>query len=250
MKTRLNPWLATTDLFSSLAAATFGALMLYIPYSLDTQRKLQVEATQCGRAFEDRGRKIEECNAQRDRMTRLQEVATRLRESVARELRETPGARQPRSCGEDLCLDVDIRFALNRADIEPEYRDGLRKTAQDVHKALGRFSTAVRQTVELTIEGHTDQTVPAKGDDRERFLYNWRLSSERASSVLHLFHAEGLRAPEYRIIALGYADSERLQPDCRLNDDGCNRLNRRTTFRIRVDTRKLEQQLGQQRVFQ
>jgi len=225
MRTRLNPWPATTDLFSSLVAATFGALMLYIPYSLGVQGELEKRL------------------AKEARMTKLQELSTQLRDSVKQALLGTPGARKPRPCGEDLCLDVDISFAPNMSDIDPIYGASLRKVARDVKNALTRVPAELRRCVELTIEGHTDQTVPQTAmSERDKILYNWRLSNERASSVLYLFYEEGVRSPEYRILALGYADSERLEQTCALQDDTCNARNRRTTFRIQIDTINLERE--------
>lgn len=153
--------------------------------------------------------------------------------------------RKPRLCGEDLWLDVDIRFARNMSEIDRVYGEGLRKVARDIRKALSDVPTNRRRCIELTVEGHTDQTVPyVVMTDRDRTLFNWRLSSDRANSVLYLFHEEGVRPPEYRILALGYADSERLEQSCGPRDDACNAKNRRTTFRIRVDTVNLEHQLS------
>lgn len=66
--------------------------------------------------------------------------------------------------------------------------------------------------------------------------------------MLQRFREEKLGAPEHRIIALGYADSERLRTHCPLNDDECNGLYRRTTFRSRMDARKLEEQRGRSQI--
>lgn len=62
--------------------------------------------------------------------------------------------------------------------------------------------------------------------------------------MLHLFHEDGLGAPEHRIITRGDADSERLKAHRPSNADEGNGLNRRTTFRSRTGARKLEDQRG------
>ena len=75
--------------------------------------------------------------------------------------------------------------------------------------------------------------------DKEYFLYNWRLSTGRAASVLYEFKHSGLEPTvdnEYNLSAVGKADSD---PLCNQPTDECYRMNRRTTLRLQVDTRKL-----------
>jgi outer membrane protein OmpA-like peptidoglycan-associated protein len=214
----LNPWLATTDLFSSPVAATFGALILFMAY---TETEMAGELLQ----------------------TSIQQKTGELRQRVIDPLRRGLRGRAYQ-CGDDICLDVNIRFDSDRDAVLRVYERGLRQAAQAVRESLAPLDRDWRQCVEITIEGHTDQRAPSKiANERERFLYNWRLSSRRASSVLYLFRQEGVAAPHYRILALGYADSMRLA-NCDPDDDPCNHRNRRTTFRIRIDTRRVEELLA------
>lgn len=214
MKHTLNFWPALTDLFSGLAAVTFGALLLYLPYT----HKLERDSEQA---------------------TRLQQRSTLLRTRIAAEFGKLPHIRQPRPCGEDLCLDADIQFERDRDEVPQQYQQNLRIVARNVRSALGELPADERSAVELTIEGHSDHSLPRfAASPRDAFLYNWRLSSFRAASVLYLFHEEGVTPPKFRILSLGYADSE---PVCVAPDALCEARNRRTTFRIRVNSARLQE---------
>jgi chemotaxis protein MotB len=73
----------------------------------------------------------------------------------------------------------------------------------------------------IAVEGHTDD-VPISGTLASLYPTNWELSTARASSVVRYFIENGV--PANRLSAVGYADTQPVQP----NDSEANRaVNRR-----------------------
>ena len=147
-----------------------------------------------------------------------------------------------RDCGDDTCIDLYIHFPRNSAFItDGNERDALHDLAADLRQGLDYLAQLERADVEVIVEGHTDHSqVVANADPREAFLFNWNLSARRASSVVYEFRTIGLQAPQYKIVAIGYADS---QPLCEALTPECDQENRRVTLRLRIDTRSLEKRL-------
>ncbi|MCC6861627.1 MAG: OmpA family protein [Bryobacterales bacterium] len=213
MRQRLDPWPSIADLFSSLLVASFAGLVLFT-------------------ALQGVGGVIED---------KVHTEARQLKSTVLGALQKHLGG-SARDCGtEDICLDIDIQFPNNSDMIEPAYRRRIAQACAALQQALGSLKQGLRGELEIIIEGHTDprQATGIK-DPRRAYLHNWNLSSYRANSVLYEFSRCGLGPPEDRIQAVGYADSLRL---CLEDTPECNARNRRTTFRLRADTRRIRQRL-------
>jgi len=200
MRRHLNPWPALSDLFSGLLVATFGGLMLF---------------TGAGKGKED-------------------PVELRARDisgQIARKLQATLGGRT-RELGGDTFLDVRLNFELNKDEIAESDRFNVRAACAAL-KSLLDEGTLKPGEVEIWIEGHTDRTQPKWAEfERDRYLFNWRLSSNRAASVLYEFRACGIEPqPDspLRVFAIGYADTRPIPGESSPD------LQRRTTFRIRPD---------------
>lgn len=149
-----------------------------------------------------------------------------------------------RKCGNDRCIDLYIHFEVDRDVIkDPKERTALVSTGKTLKRALDDiFDRGELRDVALVVEGHSDSTqVRAAGDKRAEYLYNWNLSARRATSVLYEFRTLGLAPPRYNILAIGYSDS---QPLCRTSDELCAAKNRRTTIRISVDSRAMQERTG------
>lgn len=215
---RSNPWPAFVDLFSALLIASFGGLML-----LSAAHQSRVE---------------EQVVASEVRSAATQ-IHQRLRLAIAQQqhLRS-----RVRDCGDDTCIDLYIHFQLNESRIADEReRVALHDLAGDLKLGLDQLAIIDRNDVEIIVEGHADRSqVVRMSDPRDAFLYNWNLSARRASSIVYEFRSIGLQSPEYKIVAIGYADS---QPICVDRTPACEELNRRTTLRVRIDTRSLEMRL-------
>jgi len=215
---RSNPWPAFVDLFSALLIAAFGGLML-LSAAHQSRVEEQVVASEV-----------------RSAATRIHQ---RLRLAIAQQqhLRS-----RVRDCGDDTCIDLFIHFPLNASHIADEQeRAALHDLGGDLKLGLDQLAVLDRNDVEIIVEGHADRSqVVRMSDQREAFLYNWNLSARRASSVVYEFRTIGLQSPEYKIVAIGYADS---QPICADRTSACEELNRRTTLRLRIDTRSLETRL-------
>ena len=147
-----------------------------------------------------------------------------------------------RACGDDTCIDLYIHFELNEDTVKyPEELQTLSKTCNVLKSALDTLPPTQKRDMEFIIEGHTDnRQVSGTTDQRTRDLFNWNLSAKRATSVLYEFQKCGLRAPDYQVLAIGYADS---MPLCNDNDENCLAKNRRTTLRLRADTKRIEERL-------
>jgi outer membrane protein OmpA-like peptidoglycan-associated protein len=202
MNRLLDPWPAISDLFAGLVIATFGALILFT-YVAGRPDPVDVKAKE-------------------------------IQADVEHSLQQALGG-VSRPCGEDVCLDVTIEFELNKDGILPAFRERLARACSALHSTLR--DPARRDLIEIFVEGHTDKTQPqGAATNREAYLYNWRLSASRASSVLYEFRACGVQAPEYRIVAVGHAETE---PLCFDSTPDCLQKNRRTTFRLRPDRIKI-----------
>jgi chemotaxis protein MotB len=219
-----NPWPAFVDLFSALLIAAFaGFTMLSGAY----QHELEV--------YIARTQELEKIRRKADA------IADQLKEFLDSEVIK----HIVRRCGDDICIDLYIHFALNKDTIEDVSELGeLENVCKIIKNGLDRLPVANRKDIELVIEGHTDsQQISEPTDPRTRYLFNWNLSSRRATSVLYEFKKCGLAPPDYQIVAIGYADS---MPLCTDPTEDCYAKNRRTTLRLRVDTQRIEDRLKEQ----
>ncbi|MEO8382843.1 MAG: OmpA family protein [Acidobacteriota bacterium] len=215
---RSNPWPAFADLFAALMIVSFGGLMLL---SASYQKRVEQEVV------------VSELRRVTD------EIHHKLRLAVGRQ----PGLKSViRPCGEDTCVDLYIHFARNENVIAVSSElQAIRQLGLDLRRGLDELGTLDRRDVEIIVEGHADRSQVLRVPDRAAFLYNWNLSAQRASSVVYEFRSTAqLQVPEYKIVAIGYADS---QPLCVELTDQCEEMNRRTTLRLRVDTLSVEKRL-------
>jgi outer membrane protein OmpA-like peptidoglycan-associated protein len=216
---RSNPWPAFVDLFSALLIPAFGGLLL-----LSAAYKQRVDSEVV----------VSELR------TATEEIHRQLRLAVSAQEKLKSRVRQ---CGDDTCIDLYIHFAPNSNVIaDAEERGALHELAIDLRNGLDQLPETSRRNVEVIVEGHADSTQVRKTSNaRNDYLYNWELSARRASSVVYEFRQENLTVEggRYSIVAVGYADSRPL-PDCRDVTPRCNERNRRTTLRLRVDTKGVE----------
>jgi flagellar motor protein MotB len=225
MRQRTNPWPSFADLFSATLIATFAGMVL-----MTTAYEQELKG------YKERQGRVEAARDEADRM--IQQVKQAL---------EKDKLMQPitRKCGDDTCIDLFIHFSENFAIITDETeREALKTTCKTLKDALDGLEPERRKDIEIIIEGHTDNKQPKRlTDPREKYLYNWNLSAGRATSVSYEFQQCGLDPANYRIVAIGYADSE---PQCSDDSDLCSDKNRRTTLRLRGDTKGIEERLKKQ----
>jgi flagellar motor protein MotB len=218
MRVWLDPWPAVSDLFSGLLVAVFSTLILFTGFQW------------MGKQREDRART----------------EVDNLRKAVAAELEKTLG-QKARPCGiDDLCIDLQIEFATDKDDVVEPHKTKLQNACEALKNAANSLTSAQRSEIEIQIEGHTDSRIPQNAlAARDKYLYNWHLSSNRASSVLYEFDQCGLRDTGMRVIALGFAGTRPAQENCQGDADrDCLQRNRRTTFRIRPDTIEIKKRIG------
>lgn len=201
MRREVNAWPALSDLFSGLLVATFGGLMLFTGTGTGKEEDpVELRARQISR-------------------------------SVVQELQKSLGGRT-REVGGDTFLDVRLNFELNKDEILEQDREKVSQACRAIRELLDTGQLRPGE-LEIWIEGHTDSTQPRWTEtERDRYLFNWRLSSSRAASVLYEFRSCGLapsRNSPVRIFAIGYADTRPVA------GESSRDLQRRTTFRIRPD---------------
>lgn len=211
---RLDPWPVVADLFSGLLVACFAAL---IAFSVFASKKLQDEEA-------------------RNEIDKLQEKIRLILE---------PTLQQPvtvtRCDIEDLCISVQIRFPDDSEVIDSGFEQSLSRACQDLNATFKTWSADEREKLFIQIEGHSDSNQPKYASDaRSRYLYNWNLSSKRASSVLYEFDRCGLPQSGIKMVAVGLADT---QPLCPEKTPECFKKNRRTTFRIKPDREAIQRHL-------
>jgi flagellar motor protein MotB len=258
MRYRTNPWPAFADLFSATLIVTFaGMVMITAAYKSDVDT-LKNQATNANAKVDEARHKAENANqlAQNaNTRAHLVEVAVRqarldanrVIEQVKQALdRDTSMKTRTRECGDDTCIDLYIEFERNDALIkDPDDLAVLRSVSSSLKKAIKALPPEQRKDIEIVIEGHTDKTQPSGSqlDERSQYLYNWDLSARRATSIAYELQRNGLTAKEYRIVAIGYADSD---PICFEGTPECDDRNRRTTIFLRGDTRGIEKRLARQ----
>jgi tetrahydromethanopterin S-methyltransferase subunit G len=138
-----NPWPAFVDLFSALLIAAFaGFTMLSGAY--------QHEVENCKKRLEvyiARTKELEEIRRKADA------IADQLKEFLDSEVIK----HIVRRCGDDICIDLYIHFALNKDTIEDASELGeLENVCKIIKNGLDRLPVANRKDIELVIEGHTD----------------------------------------------------------------------------------------------
>lgn len=224
MQRRTNPWPAFVDLFSALLIATFaGFIMLSGAYEQEVS-----------------GYKLRE-----KELARMRDEAGVIIAQVQKALSQDNAlGTKIRRCGDDTCIDLDIHFDRNLDGLSRgEELVALERACSIIRNAIDRLPLEQRKDIEFFIEGHTDsQPLKKARDERERFRFNWNLSSQRATSVLHVFQQCGLKPSDYAILAIGYADSDPIKCDDPTED--CDARNRRTTLRLRANTQHIEARLG------
>lgn len=226
MARRTNPWPAFVDLFSALLVITFaGFIMLAAAYRQERN------------AFQER-----EDALKKVRLEAI-DIIEDLRKSLAQ---DTSMKNIVRECGDDTCIDLYIHFKEGDDSIPAsEERESLEKACQILKTALDSLPSTRRNDINLVIEGHTNRRQPSELiDPRSLYVFNWNLSSRRASSVLYVFQQCGLGPPAYKIQSIGYADSK---PICRELTPQCDDQNRRTTLLLHADTQSIEKRLKELR---
>ncbi|HZT59054.1 MAG TPA: OmpA family protein [Pyrinomonadaceae bacterium] len=222
MLRRANPWPAYADLFSALLIATFAGFMMLsaaYQYALGRYEKAEQE------------------------VSKVRQQANNLVTSIQRALsQENAMAGHVRPCGEDTCIDFYIHFKTSDDRIlRDDEKNSLGLACSSIKNAIDHQPPDQRKDIEITIEGHTDSQQPQDiTDPRELYLYNWNLSGRRATSVLYEFQKCGLAPPDYRVVAIGYADSK---PLCSDTTKECLDSNRRTTLSLHADTKRIEERL-------
>jgi len=234
MSRRTNPWPAFVDLFSALLVAAFAGFIL-ISSELKGAGKRMAELEGEIQTYRSRERELSRVRAQADQIV----------EDLEKQLAKDQLLRgKLAKCGDDACLDLFIHFPRNQAFIPPDQQQqvlALQDACRTLREALDRLPSDQRRDIEVIVEGHADRTqVPRTVDPRTAFLFNWHLSSQRAASVLYEFERCGLTPPTYGIAMIGYADSEQI---CSELTEACDQENRRTTLRLRANTRKIAKRL-------
>lgn len=219
-RNRLNPWPSVADLFSALTVTAFASLIFVTigAVIVDDNKKIEIKAAQeLASIFKSR------YQGREDRQIAVHPCEDRESEQ---------------------CIEMQFRFVPSLSDLHADgidqvneacsiYKDSVEKVLQKMKAANLTFD---RSSLVLVIEGHTDDRIPpALKGEREQFLYNWKLSSERAASVLYQFDKCGVsKKSGYRITSVGLSNTAQLcnDPD---PDTRCHEQNRRTTLRIRVE---------------
>jgi flagellar motor protein MotB len=227
MRKRTNPWPAFADLFSALLTVTFaGFIMLSGVFEdvlgPDATRKKQLNEA------------LNSARAQADTITK--EIKEILEKDDSLKAKTRP-------CGDGTCIDLDIHFESNIDTVDANQEESLRKASEAIKNALNNLPAEQRRDIVITIEGHTDsQGVKEPTDARSDYLFNWNLSASRAASVLYIFKEQGLDPKIYKVVSIGYADTDKLcEGDPK--DKRCNEQNRRTTLQLRADIRAIEARL-------
>ena len=235
MSRRTNPWPAFVDLFSALLVAAFAGFIL-----------IASELKGAGKRLTELEEKVQDYERREGELSRVRAEANQIVKNLEKTLEEDQLlSGRVAKCGDDACIDLFIHFPRNQAtipdDAQKNQARALQEACRTLREALNRFPSEQRRDIEIIVEGHADRTqVAGAVDPRFAYLFNWDLSSRRAASVLYEFQRCGLTPPSYSLAMIGYADSEQV---CTEPTDACDQENRRTTLRLRADTRKIAKRL-------
>lgn len=222
IRRRTNPWPAFSDLFAALLVATFaGFMMLSVSYQSELERFQKAEGAS----------------------TKMRKEANRIISDIQHALSKNSAlASRVSPCGEDTCIDLDIHFPEGHDTIEKdEERTALQQVCGIIRTAIDGLNPTERKDIGLVIQGHTNRNQPYERlNPRDKYLFNWNLSARRATSVLYVFKECGFTTPNYKIEAIGYADS---RPICLQLTQECDDKNRRTTLLLQADTQSIEARL-------
>lgn len=206
-----RPWPAFVDLFSALFITTFAGFILLTGKSSIEVKKAKIRA------------RVDSINSQLENF-----------------LSEDEGVNfNAKRQGDEIVFDLYIQFEKDSDNIKNEDdRRVIHQIAKRIKASINELPSDDREFVQVVIEGHTDSQKPYGIEDpKARYLFNWRLSSQRAASVLYEFKEAGLSPEKYSVISIGYADS---RPRCRKDTPDCYRRNRRTSVRLRPDMARIE----------
>ncbi|HWW73886.1 MAG TPA: OmpA family protein [Pyrinomonadaceae bacterium] len=243
MRYRTNPWPAFADLFSAVLIVTFaGLVMITAAYRSDMKSQAN-RNDPASPTIVDGGRGLVTARVIQARLD-----ANRIIEQVKKVLdSDTEVKSRTRECGDDTCVDLDIEFERNQAIIkDPAALNLLSAVARQLKSAIDELPAEQRRDIEIVIEGRADKTQASGAalDERGRYLFNWDLSSRRATSVAYEFKKMNLTPDRYRVVAIGYAEWD---PICQEGAPGCDDdTNRRTTLILRGNTRGIAQRLARQ----
>jgi len=173
MARKLDPWPAISDLFSGLLVVCFVALIIFTMLA--------------------------------SREEKVRKRADHIRNEIKLKLEKTLVRSKTRKCGaEDVCLDIDVRFETDKDEVPLEFGQSLVGACAALRETFEAMLEEDRRAVIIQVEGHTDQDQPEHTLDlRQRYKYNWDLSSKRASSVLFELDQCGLSALQVEMRAIG-----------------------------------------------
>lgn len=212
-----RPWPAFVDLFSALFIATLAGFVL-----LTGKTEVEVQKARIRAAVDSMNQRLA---------------------SVLRSNEKTNFNIERQ--GDDIVFDLYIEFSTNSDTIKSEEDiETIHRLARTVRQSIDKLPPKRRSVVQVFIEGHSDQQrVYGISDPRAQYLFNWNLSSQRATSILYEFERAGLSPKKYSVVAIGYAGT---RPRCTVDTQECHRKNRRTSIRLSPDMRLIERQIEQE----
>lgn len=219
MRSRNNPWPAFVDLFSALLITTLGGFILLSGvYDQDVKIYQQKE----------------------EQLKQIRQEAKQSIDQVQTSLGSKTVVKEVRATETERFFDLDIRFGTSDDTLDQEGSRRIAEICHEIRSIFNNLSSDQKRDIEIIIEGHTDSQQAKIVDQREKDRFNWNLSARRATSVLYEFAQNGIRSPEYQIVATGFADS---RPLCLDLTPECYSRNRRTTLCLRVNTKNIEDRL-------
>ncbi len=217
---RFSPWPAYVDLFSGLVVLMFAVIVIDVVRA--KQSPVQKMAEEILVSIEKMGHEVKRCSDQ------------------------------------DLCVNLSLNFDTGKDVIKPESYPEIERVTAALLSTLReqeKKHDKLKKVVQIVVEGHTDSRVPENLTGHARFVYNWNLSAQRASSVMYALDSYGLGVRNgYNVVSLGLSNSDdvcKAQRDvlcrpenveCRRRADAaatgpdpCDAKNRRTTIRMIFD---------------
>ncbi|MBI3330440.1 MAG: OmpA family protein [Nitrospinae bacterium] len=239
----VNIWIGFTDLFVGLMLFTLMGLTVILQQYGRSPQEVQVLAEDlriAQEALHQPGRSPEEVRFSKE-LTQTMNEATAITKSIREDLEKRlpgdvpsplyaeteiiiPSAALFRSFGFDDFLDEESKKKL------------LAAIGEALRESLGGAGER-RQFLRIVVEGHTDSD-PIKAEAVTREIpTNWELSARRATGVLRFFEQLGVTAKEYKIVAMGLADTV---PAAGNDTDKGKAENRRIVIRVEPDIRAIQ----------
>lgn len=226
-------WISFSDLMSGTLIVF---ILLFIFKLIDNQETMKQKEELIRQSMQDKQLMIEQMTDTRQEIIRKLEEEFK-KESMDMQIDAKTGA---------ITLSDSILFDFGKSELKPEGRVFLRTFMPKYIKNLMEDENIKENVSQIIIEGHTDNEGQASNDNS--FIYNLRLSQDRAFSVSEFIISEGLNTNYKNDLKGVITANGRSYSSPVLNSDGSinNEKSRRVEIKFRLKEEETLQKIQEE----